>query len=389
MEKYLVKCGLLLDCVEENLSKNVNIIISNGIIESIENTVPTGFEGEILDYSDKVIMPGMINCHTHICLIPVADSDEFLKYSIPEVTLIASENAKKYLYSGVTTIRDLGGYMGIDLVVRDYIKKGIIEGPDILASGQLLTMTGGHGHTLGIECDGVDECRKAARLQLKKGADIIKIMATGGVLTKGVEPGQSQLNKEEIEAAVYEAHKAGKKTVSHAQGAQGIKNAISAGIDSIEHAFYLDDEGIDMMLERGVYLVPTLAPPYFIYQNKEGMDQEFVRKIEESAQSHKNGLQKAIKAGVKIAAGTDGGTPFNLHSHTYIEIQLLSENGMTNYQAIQAGTKYAAECLGLDDRGTIEVGKKADFIVLEENPLENIKTLANVKNVYKSGREIR
>lgn len=389
MEQYIVKCGGLIDCISENKIEDVYMVIAEGLIESINHKIPDGFSGEIVDFSDKTVMPGMINCHTHICLIPVSDSDEFLKYSVPERTIIAADNAKKYLLSGVTTIRDLGGVDGIDLVIRDYIKNGTIEGPDILASGQLLTMTGGHGHSMGIECDGVDECRKAARLQMKKGADIVKIMATGGVLTKGVEPGQSQLNEDEINAAVIEAHKAGKKTAAHAQGAQGIKNAIKAGIDSIEHAFYLDDEGIEMMLERGVFLVPTLAPPYFIYENREAMEPEFVRKISQSAQSHKNGLKKAIKAGVKIAAGTDGGTPFNLHSNTYKEIQLLSENGMTNYQAIIAGTRYAAECLGLDDRGTLEVGKKADFIVLDESPLDNINTLSNVQQIYKAGKKIK
>lgn len=388
MKRYIVKCGVLIDGISENQIEDAYMIVADGLIESINQKIPDGFTEEIVDLSDKIVMPGMINCHTHICLLPVADSDAVLSHSIPEITLIAADNAKKYLYSGVTTIRDLGGVKGIDLVVRDYIKNGICEGPDILASGQFLTMTGGHGHTMGVECDGVDECRKAARLQMKKGADIVKIMATGGVLTKGVEPGQSQLNEDEMKAAVYEAHKAGKKTAAHAQGAQGIKNAISAGIDSIEHAFYLDDEGIEMMQKNDVYLVPTLSPPFYIYENRDNMDGEFVRKIEESAQSHKNGLIKAIEAGVKIAAGTDGGTPFNLHANTYKEIALLSENGMSNYQAILAGTRYAAECLGLDDRGTLEAGKKADFIALDENPLANIEALANVSRIYKSGIEI-
>lgn len=389
MNKYIVKCGNLLDCVDESIKKDVFLAVSDGYIEDILEKLPEGYEGKVIDYSDKIIMPGMINCHTHICLLPVADSDEILKHSDPEIALIAAENAKQYLYSGVTTIRDLGGVKGIDLVVRNNINNGTIQGPDILASGRFLTMTGGHGHTIGIECDGEDECRKSARLQLKAGADIIKIMATGGVLTKGVEPGQSQLNIDEMEAAVYEAHKAGKKTVAHAQGAQGIKNAISAGIDSIEHAFYLDDEGIEMMLENDVYLVPTLSPPFYILEHRDGMDEEFVRKIDESSQSHKNGLLKAIKAGVKIAAGTDGGTPFNLHTNTYKEIELLSESGLTNYQAILAATRNAAECLGLDDRGTLEKGKRADFIVLDGNPLTDILTLSNVNIVFKSGMKIR
>lgn len=388
MKRYAVKCGTLIDCVNKELKKDACIVVSNGQFEAVFDSLPGDFEGEVIDYSDKVIMPGMINCHTHICLIPAADPDEILSHSVPEITLIAAANAKEYLHSGVTTIRDLGGVMGIDLAIRDSVKSGLIEGPDILASGQFITMTGGHGYSMGMECDGVDECRKAARLQLKNGADIIKVMATGGVLTKGVEPGQAQLNEDEIKAAVHEAHKAGKKTSAHAQGAAGIKNAIAAGIDSIEHGFYLDDEGIKMMKENNVFFIPTLSPPYYICENKGSMAREFVRKIEDSAQSHKKAIEKAIDAGVRIAAGTDGGTPFNLHGNTYKEIELLSENGLTNHQAVLAATREAAVCLGLDDRGTVEKGKRADFIVLRENPVINIKSLANVEKVYKAGEEV-
>lgn len=385
----LLKCGTILDCTGNEPKENLYILIENGIIKDILNAKPDGYEGETADFSDGFVMPGMINCHTHICLLPDADPDAIISKSTPEATLIAADNARKYLYSGVTTIRDLGGMSWIDLAVRDAVNSGISEGPDIIASGQFLTMTGGHGHNMGIECDGTDECRKAARLQLKKGADMVKIMATGGVLTKGVEPGQAQLNRDEIEAAVYEAHKCGKRTAAHAQGATGIKNAVLAGIDSIEHGFYMDDECIRLMLERGVFFVPTLSPPHFIYENKDGMDPEFVRKIEDSAQSHKNALKNAIKAGVKIAAGTDGGTPFNLHSYTYKEIELLSLNGLDNHMAVLAATRDAAQCIGLDDRGTLEKGKRADVIVLDANPLSDITALARVRGIFKEGVRIK
>ncbi|MBN2851693.1 MAG: amidohydrolase family protein [Clostridia bacterium] len=389
MNKLVIKCGMLIDCVDEELKANKFVYIDDGIISRITDFLEEGYE--VVDYSDYTVLPGLINCHTHICLQPVANTDDILKYTIPEQTIIAAENAKKYLYSGVTTIRDMGGISGIDLAVRNAINADMIEGPQIMASGQLLTMTGGHGHTIGMECDGIDECLKGARTQLKRGADIIKFMATGGVLTKGVEPGSAQLSEEEMSVMVKEAHKKNKKTASHAQGNEGIQNAIRAGVDSIEHGFYMSEETADMMKDNDVYYIPTFSPPHFILKNgiEAGIPYEFVRKTEESEYAHQKSFLMCKERGVKIAAGTDGGTPFNLHENTYFETKLLKESGMTAYEAILATTLVAAKCLALEDRGMISEGKRADIIAVKGNPLEHIDCLKDVAGIIKNGKVIK
>lgn len=389
MKKSAIKCGNLITAIsgEKEQQKDKVIIVRDGMITNIIDETPKNFDGEVYDFSQQSVMPGLINCHTHICFRPDPDPNKIVECSDAEIALIAAENAKEYLYSGVTTIRDMGGVNYVDIVIKDYINKGIIKGSDVFASGLFLTMTGGHGNTIGLECDGIDECRKGARKQLKNGADIVKIMATGGVLTKGVEPGSPQLTYEEMKAAVDEAHKAGKKTAAHAQGVNGIKNAIRAGIDSIEHGFYMDQEAIDMMVDNGVFYIPTFCPPHFInkYGVESGISEDAVVKVENSMEAHKHSFKMAMSAGVKIAVGTDGGTPFNLHSATYKEVSLMCENGMSNYDAIISATRNGAECIGVDDRGTIEVGKRADILIVDGSPLDDIQCLEKVHAVFKEG----
>lgn len=338
-------------------------------------------------------MPGMINCHVHITMEPVGDPFSFMaKESVTKAALRGAANLKKQLKSGVTFFRDLGAPSGIDIDLRNAVNEGIIEGPEFLVAGKVLTMTGGHGWSMGRECDGRDEVRKAAREQLKAGADIIKIMATGGVMTPGVEPGSPQLTIEEMEVAIQEAHKAGKKTATHAQGTTGIKNAILAGIDSVEHGIFLDDEVIELMLERGVYLVPTLVAPYHIVKNgvAAGIPEYAVKKSEYVMEAHMESFRKAKEAGVKIAMGTDAGTPFNSHDKTPLELKLMVQCGMTPMEAIVASTKTAAELLGIEKGyGTLEAGKAADFLVLKENPLENLDTLFDLEAVYKGGNLVK
>lgn len=347
---------------------------------------------EIVDLSGKTIMPGLINCHVHITMEPVGDPVSIMaKDSIAKSTLRGVANLKKHLLAGTTFFRDLGAPNGIDLDLRDSVNEGLIEGPQFLAAGKCVTMTGGHGWFIGREADGVDETRKAAREQLKAGADVIKIMATGGVMTKGVEPGSPQLSIEEMESAVIEAHKAGKKTATHAQGTEGIKNAILAGIDSVEHGIFLDDEVIQLMVDRGVYLVPTLVAPYFIVKNgvEAGIPQHAVDKSNYVMKYHIESFKKAYKAGVKIAMGTDAGTPFNLHSAAAYELKQMAEYAMTPMESIVASTKSSADLLGiLDDYGTLEEGKFADFLVLDENPIDNLDTLFDINSVYKLGKKV-
>ena len=364
-------------------------IIKIGKISELEDVDGIGS----IDLNGKTIIPGLINSHVHITMEPAADPVSIMsKESIAKTTLRGVNNLKKHLLSGTTYFRDLGAPDGIDFDLRDGVNEGLIEGAQFVTAGKCLTMTGGHGWFIGREADGVDELRKAAREQLKAGADVIKIMATGGVMTKGVEPGSPQLSMEEIQAAVIEAHKAGKKTATHAQGTEGIKNAVLAGIDSVEHGIFLNDEVIQLMVEKGVYLVPTLVAPYFIVKNgvEAGIPKYAVDKSEYVMKYHMESFTNAYKAGVKIAMGTDAGTPFNLHDAAPYELKLMAECGMSPMETIVASTKGSADLLGiLDNYGTLEEGKFADFLVLNENPLNNLDTLFNLDAVYKLGKKVK
>jgi imidazolonepropionase-like amidohydrolase len=346
-----------------------------------------------IDLSGKFVMPGLINSHVHITMEPVGNSFAIIDSESDAMTSLRGvKNLKKTLELGTTYFRDLGGPVGIDLDLRNAVNKKFIEGPEFLAAGKVICMTGGHGWMTGREADGPVETRKAAREQLKAGADVIKVMATGGVMTEGVEPGSPQFTIEEMASAIEEAHKAGKKTATHAQGTTGIKNAIKAGIDSIEHGFYLDDEIFEMMKEKGVFLVATLVAPYFIVENgKDGTIPEYaVKKATDAMEAHQESFKKAYKAGVKIAMGTDSGTPYNHHGSAPHEIKLMIECGMNPMDALVASTKGSAECLGITDKyGTIEKNKFADFLVLDSNPLDNIDTLFNINSVYKLGKKVK
>jgi imidazolonepropionase-like amidohydrolase len=300
-------------------------------------------------------------------------------------TLKAAESARRTLMAGVTTVRDMGGKDGIDFGLRQAIDSGLIPGPRMLISGRLICMTGGHGWQIGLEANGPDEVRKAAREQIKAGVDIVKLMATGGVLTPAVEPGSEQLTEEELRAGVEEAHKAGKKTATHAMGTRGIQNALRAGIDSIEHGVYLDDATVSMMMERNIPLIPTISALYNIETKglEAGIPAFAVEKTLKVKPFHLDSIRMAREAGVLVAAGTDAGTPFNLHGENLGEIKLLVDyGGCSPMAAIEAGTRVAARVLGLEkELGTVEEGKVADLVLVEGNPLDNIDVLLNQESI--------
>jgi imidazolonepropionase-like amidohydrolase len=380
--------------------RNGNVIIGNGervekgavaingnIIAFVGETkkIRPSTRDEVFDISGKSIFPGMIDAHVHLCLDGSPDPmTSLLKDSTPQLTLKAAHHARQTLNAGVTTIRDMGGKDYVDIAIRDGIESGLLQGPRMICSGRVVCMTGGHGWQFGREADGTDEVREAVREQLKAGVDFIKLMATGGVMTKGVDPGATQFTLEELLAGVEEARKAGRRTATHAQGTEGIKNSLRAGVNSIEHGFFLDDEAIELMLEMNAYLVPTLNAPYQIIRGgiKGGVPRYAVEKSKAVMKSHFQSVRRAYKAKIPTAMGTDAGTPFNCHGENLKEMELLVKAGMTQMEAMIATTKIASEVLGMEKKiGTLEKGKLADLIVVDGNPLKDIRVLQEKDNI--------
>lgn len=343
------------------------------------------------------LLPGFIDAHVHVCLDAGPDPmTSCLKTPTALSALKAADFARSTLMAGVTSIRDMGGRDGVDVGLRQAIRTGIVRGPRMLVSGAPICMTGGHGWQIGCEADGPDGVRRAARTQIKAGVDIVKLMATGGVLTPGVEPGSEQLTEDELRAGVEEAHKAGKRTATHAMGARGILNALRAGIDSIEHGIFLSDEAIEWMRRQGVPYVPTLSAPVHIERQgtAAGIPAFAVEKALAVKPHHVASIRQAREAGVVIAMGTDAGTPFNRHGENLGELKLLVDLcGFSPLEAIEAGTRIGASVLGLEDElGTVAEGKLADLVVVNGNPLDDIGALIGpsaVRMVVQGGRIVK
>jgi imidazolonepropionase-like amidohydrolase len=345
--------------------------------------------GRRIDLSGCTLLPGLINCHVHLCLGAEADPVRALLNEPAALTALkALRRARESVEAGVTTVRDLGGRDYVELSVRRAIAEGLFPGPRILAAGRVVCMTGGHGNFLGREADGPDDARKAVREQLKAGADVIKLIATGGVMTPGVEPGSPQLTLEEMRAAIEEARKAGRLTAAHAQGAAGIADAVEAGITTIEHGIFLTDEIIAAMKRKGVFLVPTLAAPAAISAGglAAGIPEFMVRKSDGVIPAHTASFQRARQAGVRIAAGADSGTPLNLHGSLLPELELMVKYGMPPLEAIRSATSVAAEALGLDgETGRVAAGYAADLLAVAGHPEERIGALGDVRLVLARG----
>jgi imidazolonepropionase-like amidohydrolase len=354
---------------------------------------PAFGEGLVVDGGGQTLMPGLINCHAHLCNDGAADLfGQVLNDSVSIATIRGVLNAKLALDAGITTIRDCGAASQIAIEIAKAVDQGLIDGPRVRAAGRVVTMTGGHGHFIGREADGPDEVRKAVRAEIKGGAHFIKVMATGGVLTPGVDPSQTTFQLEELEAAVEEAHKAGRPAASHAIGNRGIKNALKAGIDSVEHGFYLDSEAIDLALKNDSFLVPTLIAVDQIVNNgsKRGIPEWVVRKAESESGHHRESFVMAVKSGVKIAAGTDAGTPFNPHGDLALELAKMVEFGLPPMFALVAATSNAARLLRMQDEiGSIEHGKQADLLLVPGDPLADIAVTRRPTFVMKGGRVVR
>lgn len=381
----------LIDVIKKEYIDNSYMIVEG------ENIVEIGSGDKLteeqkhkgINLQSKTVMPGMFNIHAHALSTPIANPASLNWEEPAKFAIRGLIHLQQHLKSGVTFVRDMNGRKQVETGLRDAIREKIALGPDYYVAGQCLTMTGGHGSNTGRECDGPIDCKKAAREQLKRGVDFIKIMATGGVMSPGMNEDETQLDEDEMAAAIAEAHKVGKKTAVHAHGASGIKNAVRAGIDSVEHGSYLDDECIELMLERNTALVPTLSVDYYLfkYGSERGVPSYAMEKAKRAHEAQIEGFLKAWDAGILIGVGTDAGTPFNPHYGTYMEFVSMVELGIRPIDALVAGTINSAKIVGVDEWcGSLTVGKKANFIVLEENPMDNIWALKNVDQVYKDGQ---
>lgn len=399
----IIKCGKLFCATDEKVQENAVLVVEGNKITEVKNAA--GFVGnpgdEIIDLSEKFVLPGLIDSHVHLgfggktSLVEVSEQPEL-------VAIKGVKNAELDLLAGFTTVRD-EGYPTITgcSILRDVINAGIFPGPRIFTSGMYITQTGGHldfrypGETLGYNtfrsgniANGPEEVRAASRLMLKYGADQIKVVVTGGVLSPGNEPGEQNMSLEEIKAAVDVAQMHGKITSAHAHGTAGIKAAARAGISVIEHATLVDDETIEIMVEKGISIVPTFIVLKVISEKgaAAGIPDFAVRKAAALVGSHLSNIRKAHDAGVPIIFGTDCGTPLTPHGTQSGEFELMVQAGISETETLLSATRYAAELLRWDDKvGTIAPGKFADVVAVDKNPLEDISTLKNITFVMKDG----
>ena len=393
-----IKAGKLIDVATGRVRNDQVIIVQGGKISAVgaaaTTVVPPG--ATVIDLSSKTVLPGLIDTHTHVTGDPTLPPYYGYGISVPREALMGARFGRETLLSGVTTIRNVGAGGYSDVALRDAINAGDVIGPRILASGPALGITGGHcdSNMLAPEyndrgegvADGVDAVRAMVRRNVKYGVDVIKYCGTGGVFSKGTRVGAQQYTPEEVAAIVDEAHMHGRKVAVHAHGANGIKVALKAGVDTIEHASLIDPEGLDLAKKTGAFLSMDIFNTEYTQSEgpKRGEMEEFLRKDREVAQAQRDNFQKAVQMGIKLTMGTDTG----VHPHKDAPKQLayMVQYGMTPMQAIQAATKVGAEALGIEaEVGQIAPGYSADIVAVTRDPLADIHAMDDVEFVMKQG----
>lgn len=400
----VVKAGRILDVRTGQYRNQQTILMEGGRIlvvgaaQELAAKLPT--DARVIDLGNRTVLPGLIDCHTHLTFAPNLIGPARLHMSVPREALLGARNARVTLEAGFTTVRNLAARGYSDIALRDAINAGDVPGPRVVASGPALSITGGHfdenflapqfhAGSDGV-ADGVVGVTQKVRENIKFGADVIKFMATGGVLSEGDDPALEQYTPEEMRAIVETAHGLGRKVAAHAHGALGIRNAVLAGADSIEHGTYIDEDCIRLMKERGTYLVPTL---YLLdwfpeHASQLGMTPGVLEKARVVMRLAGKNIGAAMRSGVKVALGTDAAVyPHGLNAH---ELAAMTRLGLTPLQAIQAATVNAADLLGWTDRvGTLEAGKFADLIAVDGDPLADITVLERVAVVIKDGNIVK
>ena len=395
-KRTLVRAGHVLDVKTGTLSGPETIVVVGDSIQSIEpgSAVAAQPGDTVVDLGGMTVMPGMVDVHTHLTSNPEFDPYKELTGTDAKDAINGVVNARTTLMAGFTTVRNVGASGFVDVDLRDAINSGQVPGPHMQVSGPLLGITGGHCdenllpiayHRVGDGvADGIAEVQHKVRQNIKYGADLIKICATGGVLSKGDDPQASQYTLEEMQAIVADAHRLGRKVAAHAHGAQGILWASEAGVDSIEHGSYIDDAAIAEMKKRGTYLVPTVYLEDWLLEHGH-LPVFYHQKMVDVTAVAKQNIRHAMQAGVKIALGTDAAVyPHGLNAH---ELDVyVNQLGMSPLAALQAATINDADLMGWSAKtGSLEPGKWADIIAVEKNPLDDVRVLQDVKFVMKSG----
>jgi imidazolonepropionase-like amidohydrolase len=400
-KRIVIHAGKLLDVKTGKIETNQAIVIQGDKIVSVgaASSVQSSAADTVIDLSNGTVLPGLIDAHTHLTFDPHFGY-ESLGISVPREALIGARNARVTLEAGITTVRNVGADGYADVALRDAINAGDVPGPHMLVSGPPLGITGGHCDndllpfefhaTEGGVADGVEQVQHKVREVIKYGADLIKVCATGGVLSKGDDPNASQYTLEEMKAIVADAHRLGRKVAAHAHGAQGVIWASEAGVDSVEHGHLMNDAAIATLKKNGTYLVPTL---YLVdWQREHAVEANLPgyakKKMDLVSQTGKANAKKAFEAGVKIGMGTDAAVyPHGLNAH---ELAVYVSLGMSPLQAIQTATINDADLLGWSDKvGALQPGKWADIIAVDGDPLQDVTTLQHVKFVMKGGELVK
>jgi len=399
-KRVILRAGKVLDVKSGRTLSNQAIVIEADKIVSIGGDAKPNTGDQVIELPNATVLPGLIDAHTHLTGDPRQIGYQALGISVPRATLTGAHNARVTLEAGFTTVRNVGAEAFSDVALRDAINDGDIPGPRMLVSGPALGITGGHcdENLLPYEfhysgegvADGVEGVQRKTREVIKYGADLIKICATGGVLSHGDNPQASQYTLEEMKAIVADAHRLGRKVAAHAHGAQGILWASQAGVDSIEHGSYIDDAAIAEMKKNGTYLVPTLYLADWFLGNAEQLHvpAEYIAKGRAAMSAARKNVGHAFSSGVKVGFGTDAAVyPHGLNAH---EFAVMVKLGLTPLQAIQSATVNDADLLGWSDKiGTIEPGKWADLIAVDGDPLQDVTMLERVKFVMKGGDVVK
>jgi imidazolonepropionase-like amidohydrolase len=391
-----IQAGKMFDAKAGKMLENQVILVHDDQIQQVGSNLPIPQGAKVIDLSKATVMPGFIDAHVHLTMAAGHSGPAGLTVSVPRSALIGARNARVTLMAGFTTVRNLGAEGFSDVALRDAINDGDVIGPRMQVSGPMISITGGHGdnsilpfeyHATGDGvADGPDEVRHRVRENIKYGADVIKFAASGGTMSKGDNPLLEAYSPEEMQILISEAHRQGRKVATHAHSALAIKDAVRAGVDSVEHGIFLDDEGIALMKQHGTYLVPTAFPLFWYMDNMASMHlpKYTEDKIKVILPIGKASMSNAFKQGVKVALGTDAGVyPHGLNGG---EFWAMVKLGLTPTQALQAGTVNAADLMGWTDQvGSIEPGKFADIVAVNGDPTADISILEHVDFVMKGG----